>query len=115
VDDPGVKKGEVDPTETLLQLVRDAIRIGKNPRVSPQDCDLPGQAALRRGNGFGMKLNRTSYSDPFVRLFLFPPLCVKLRDLSCGLPGHEQQFARALGGSRLTPVRSRRPQTVPFP
>src|SRR5260370_33911267 len=52
--DPGVKKGEVDPTESLLQLARDAIRIGKNPGVSPQDCDLAGQASLRRGNGFGI-------------------------------------------------------------
>jgi hypothetical protein len=49
--DPGIQKGEVDPTETLLQLARDAIRIGKNPRVSAQDCDLAGQAAPRQWSG----------------------------------------------------------------
>jgi len=61
--DPGIQKGEVDPTETLLQLARDAIRIGKNPRVSPQDCDLAGQAALRRGNGLGI-LSRNQHREP---------------------------------------------------
>src|SRR5229473_261066 len=61
--DPGIQKGEVDPTETLLQLARDAIRIGKNPRVSPQDCDLAGQAALRRGNGLGI-LSRHQHREP---------------------------------------------------
>jgi hypothetical protein len=39
------------------------IRIGKNPRVSPQDCDLAGQAALRRGNGFGI-LARNQHREP---------------------------------------------------
>src|SRR5947209_20420241 len=52
--DPGVKKGEVDPTETPLQLVRDAVRICKNPRVSPEDGHLAGQAALRRGDCCGI-------------------------------------------------------------
>src|SRR5260370_38953028 len=61
--DPGVKKGEVDPTETLLQLARDAIRIGKNPRVSPQDRDLAGQAAPRGGNSCRV-LSRNQHLQP---------------------------------------------------
>src|SRR5258708_668988 len=63
--DPGVKKREVDPTETLLHLACDAICVGKNPRVSPQDCDLAGQTAPRRGNCFG-GLSRNHHREPLL-------------------------------------------------
>src|SRR5260370_35689957 len=63
--DPGVKKGEVDPTETLLQLVRGAICICKNPRVSPQDGDLARQTAPRRGNCFRI-LSRNQHREPLL-------------------------------------------------